>query len=137
MDHDIAPHVLLNVNFPNRPVTDLCGVQVTTQGPRQYVDRVMKRTDPTGRDYYWLGGTVASHDSIEGTDVRAIADGKISITPLHLDLTAQLGIMALVFLIATKALACKLAKAAWHVIRESSTYDPQRMFPELAPQRTA
>ena len=89
MDHDIAPHVLLNVNFPNRPVTDLCGVQVTTQGPRQYVDRVMKRTDPTGRDYYWLGGTVASHDSIEGTDVRAIADGKISITPLHLDLTAH------------------------------------------------
>ena len=38
--------------------------------------------------------------------------------------------------IATKALACKLAKAAWHVIRESSTYDPQRMFPELAPKRT-
>lgn len=89
MIHELPPHVLLNVNFPNASSSEMCGIEVTCQGPRQYVDRVMKRTDPTGKDYYWLGGTVAGHDSQPGTDVRAIADGKISITPLQLDLTSH------------------------------------------------
>lgn len=89
IENEMPPHVLLNVNFPNLPQVDIRGVAVTRQGPRQYVDRVMKRTDPAGRDYFWLGGTVAGHDALEGTDVRAIADNLVSVTPLQLDLTAH------------------------------------------------
>ena len=54
------------------------------------MDRIEKRSDPTGRPYYWLGGSLAeeAEGAEAGSDVRAVADGKISITPIHLDLTA-------------------------------------------------
>ena len=84
--HD--PHLLLNVNAPNVPVSELRGVEVTTLGSRQYVDRVVKRTDPVGHDYFWLGGSLLDHEAKPGSDVRAVSDGKISITPLQLDLSA-------------------------------------------------
>ncbi|MCL6630243.1 MAG: 5'/3'-nucleotidase SurE, partial [Armatimonadetes bacterium] len=63
------------------------GIEVTRQGKRRYTGRVEKRTDLSGRVYYWLGGDVAPDELEEGTDVKAIADDKISITPVHLDLT--------------------------------------------------
>jgi 5'-nucleotidase len=87
LDHPTGPHTLLNINFPNRPRNDVAGFAITRQGPRQYLDRIEKRTDPAGRDYYWLGGTLADQDAPVGTDVRAIADNQVSITPLKLDLT--------------------------------------------------
>lgn len=86
-DHPTGPHTLLNINIPNLGSHEIKGVAITRQGPRQYVDRIEKRTDPAGRPYYWLGGTLASRDSPAGTDVRAIAEGYVSITPLQLDLT--------------------------------------------------
>lgn len=88
--HPLPPFVILNVNVPNLPEGQIKGVQITTQGRRQYVDRVEKRTDPAGRDYYWLGGSLAeeARGAENGTDVRAVADGFISVTPIHLDLTA-------------------------------------------------
>jgi 5'-nucleotidase len=81
---------VLNVNVPNLPETHVKGVAVTTQGRRQYVDRIDKRTDPLGRPYYWLGGSLVDEavGAEAGTDVRAIADGYISLTPIHLDMTA-------------------------------------------------
>lgn len=87
--HKMPERTLLNVNVPNLPAERITGTAVTTQGPRQYIDRYEKRTDPAGRDYYWLGGSLADNRAPEGSDVHAIADGKISITPLHLDLTAH------------------------------------------------
>jgi len=83
-------NTVLNVNVPNLPASEVKGVMVTTQGPRQYVDRVEKRLDPLGRAYFWLGGSLAeeARGAEVGTDVRAIADGYISITPIHLDMTA-------------------------------------------------
>jgi 5'-nucleotidase len=83
-------NIVFNVNVPNLPESEINGVLVTTQGPRQYVDRVEKRIDPLGRPYYWLGGSLADEakGADVGTDVRAIADGYISITPIHLDMTA-------------------------------------------------
>lgn len=86
----LPPHTILNINAPNLPQSELKGVAVTTQGRRQYVDRLEKRLDPAGRPYYWLGGSLAEEAAAAepGSDVRAVADGKISLTPIHLDLTA-------------------------------------------------
>jgi len=86
-DHPLGPHELLNINIPNLACEQIRGIAITSQGPRQYVDRIVKRTDPAGRPYYWLGGTLADRDAPAGTDVRAIADGYVSVTPLQLDLT--------------------------------------------------
>ena len=89
-EHPLPPSTMLNVNAPNLPAADVRGVRVTTQGRRQYVDRIEKRADPAGRPYYWLGGSPADEaaGAEAGSDVRAIADGYISLTPIHLDLTA-------------------------------------------------
>ena len=86
----LPPHTILNINAPNLPQPALKGIAVTTQGRRQYVDRLEKRLDPVGRPYYWLGGSLAEEaaGAEAGSDVRAVADGKISLTPIHLDLTA-------------------------------------------------
>jgi 5'-nucleotidase len=76
---------------PNVPPSELKGVAVTTQGRRQYVDRIERRADPLGRPYYWLGGSLAEEaaHAEPGCDVRAVAEGKISLTPIHLDMTAH------------------------------------------------
>lgn len=78
---------LLNVNVPYGPVR---GVRVTRQGRRRYHDELVKREDPTGTPYYWIGGGRPTGDVEEtGTDVWAVANGYISITPIHLNLTAH------------------------------------------------
>lgn len=88
--HPLPPSTILNVNAPNLPASEVKGSRVTAQGRRQYVDRIEKRADPVGRPYYWLGGSLAdeARQSEAGSDVRAVADGFLSITPIHLDLTA-------------------------------------------------
>lgn len=83
-----ASQTLLNVNAPNLPADQVRGVKLTRLGSRQYVDRVVKRTDPVGRAYFWLGGSLLDHEALPGSDVRAVSDGYISVTPLQLDLTA-------------------------------------------------
>ncbi|XBQ15201.1 MAG: 5'/3'-nucleotidase SurE [Oceanicaulis sp.] len=83
-----SENTLMNVNFPDRAPDDVAGLEVTVQGVRdQTILRAEKRTDLRGRDYYWLGFTGKKSDPAVGTDLRAIYDGRISITPLHLDLT--------------------------------------------------
>jgi 5'-nucleotidase len=86
----LPPNTILNVNVPDIPASEVRGVAVTTQGRRQYVDRIEKRHDPLGRPYFWLGGSLADEaaNAEPGTDVRAIADNMISVTPIHLDMTA-------------------------------------------------
>ena len=84
LEHKLPKETLLNVNVPNRPVR---GIEITRQGRRRYASKVEKRIDPQGRAYYWLGGDVAVDELEEGTDVKAVADDKVSVTPVHLDLT--------------------------------------------------
>ena len=86
-DHTISDNTLLNVNVPALPVSQISGIEVTRQGKRRYAGQIEKRSDPMGRDYYWLGGDLPVDQLDEGTDVKAIAEGRISITPVHLDLT--------------------------------------------------
>jgi 5'-nucleotidase len=82
--HPLPPHTLLNVNVP--PGTPL-GAEVTRQGIRRYPGRVEGRLDPMGRPYYWLGGDLPEDTLEVGTDVHAVANDRISVTPIQLDLT--------------------------------------------------
>jgi 5'-nucleotidase len=80
--------VVLNINFPNVAVDQIKEVEVTRQGFRDFqIRHAEKRTDLRGRDYYWVGFRQLRSSPPEGTDLRALYDGKISVTPLHIDLT--------------------------------------------------
>lgn len=80
--------VLINVNFPDCPPDAVSEVEVTRQGRRdQHILHAEKRTDPRGVDYYWLGFRGKLSNPPEGVDLKAVYDGKISVTPLHMDLT--------------------------------------------------
>jgi 5'-nucleotidase len=78
---------VLNVNVPDLPYEALCGVAVTRMGKRDYQDEIVRREDPRGGAYYWIGGAEPSHVEEEGTDFEAIEHGKVSVTPLHRDVT--------------------------------------------------
>lgn len=80
--------VVMNLNFPNRPIREITEVEVTRQGFRDVqVRHAERRSDLRGRDYYWMGFRQERSQPEEGTDLRAIYEGKISVTPLHIDLT--------------------------------------------------
>ncbi|WP_083461732.1 5'/3'-nucleotidase SurE [Thermanaerothrix daxensis] len=79
---------LLNVNIPALPEKKIRGFRITRQGLRVYHNRLDERTDPRGRAYYWISGDVPTGVPEKGSDVGALAEGFVSITPLHLDLTA-------------------------------------------------
>ena len=83
-EHPLPDHTLLNVNVPPRRPA---GVRVTHQGIRRYPGKLEKRVDPMGRAYYWIGGDEPVDVQEEGSDVQAIADDCISVTPVQLDLT--------------------------------------------------
>lgn len=80
------PLTYWNVNFPNIPPDDVRGIAVTQLGTRVYQDTVVRKVDPRGKPYYWIGGDEPTADLDQGTDFRALHDGYISITPLHLEL---------------------------------------------------
>lgn len=80
--------VFLNVNVPHLPWADLRGVEVTRLGRRIYRDALVRRSDPLGRPYYWIGGEPPSGEVAEGTDIWAIETGHVSVTPVQMDMTA-------------------------------------------------
>jgi len=88
--------VVLNVNFPARPIAEVTQVEVTRQGFRDVRTRYAeKRTDLRGRDYYWLGFYNEPSSPAEGTDLLAAYEGRISVTPLHIDLTHMASVHAM------------------------------------------
>ncbi len=89
LDRGLPPGVLLNVNVPSRPLAALRGLTFTRQGLRLYRDALVRREDPRGRPYYWIGGEAPTGVEEEGTDFWALAQGFVSVTPLQLDLTAH------------------------------------------------
>jgi len=82
--------VLFNVNIPRLPLEQIRGFRITRGGLRIYRDELVRREDPRGRPYYWIGGDLPTGIQEEGTDIGALAEGYVSITPLQLDLTAHL-----------------------------------------------
>jgi 5'-nucleotidase len=91
----LPPNILLNVNIPPLPAADIRGVQLTRQGLRHYVELFEKRIDPRGKTYYWLTGEVVEDvpqpedDSQLPTDVEAIREHYITVTPLQYNLTGR------------------------------------------------
>lgn len=80
--------ILLNVNVPYLPASEMRGIMLTRQGLRVYRDALDRRIDPRGKPYYWIGGEVPTGVDEAGTDFGALKAGYVSITPLQLDLTA-------------------------------------------------
>lgn len=80
--------VIMNVNFPSRPPEEVTAVEVTRQGFRDmHIRKAERRTDLRGRDYYWMGFSGQLSNPADGTDLKATYEGRISVTPLHIDLT--------------------------------------------------
>ncbi|MGD2045917.1 MAG: 5'/3'-nucleotidase SurE [Gemmatimonadota bacterium] len=84
---DLPVHTLFNVNLPPVGPDDVKGVRVTSLGQRRYADSITRANDPSGREYFWIGGGVAEWTGPEDSDFQAIEDGYVSVTPMHLDLT--------------------------------------------------
>ncbi len=87
LDRGLPEGTLLNVNVPSIPPEEIKGVKVTKLGKRVYRDVVVKKTDPRGRAYYWIGGQPPIWCEGEGTDFEAVEAAMVSVTPLQLDLT--------------------------------------------------
>lgn len=81
-----APY-LLNVNIPNLPLEQMGPLTPTRLGRRHQAEPVIRSTDPRGREIFWIGAPGACRDAGEGTDFHATAQGRVSITPLQVDLT--------------------------------------------------
>ncbi len=87
LERGLPPGVFLNVNFPALPPDRLQGIQVTRLGRRVYRDVLIKRLDPKGRPYYWIGGDPPGGEPQDGTDIGAVSHGFVSVTPLNMDMT--------------------------------------------------
>ena len=93
----MARRTLINVNFPALPADAVRGVRVARQGFHDYSrGSLVEGVDPRGRAYFWFGLEDMEHTLDHGTDLEAVADGYVAVTPLQLDLTdhAALGTLA-------------------------------------------
>ncbi len=87
LERGLPEDTMLNVNVPDVPFEQLRGIAVTRMGRRHYQDEIIHRQDPRGGKYYWIGGAEPSHIAEPGTDFDAVEQMKVSVTPLHRDLT--------------------------------------------------
>jgi 5'-nucleotidase len=86
---------LWNVNVPAVPRSEIKGIRVTKLGSRVYNDIIIKKKDPRGKDYFWIGGAEPGWSAGDNTDFAAVSAGYISVTPLRLDFTDYDGIVEL------------------------------------------
>ena len=97
LDLQMAKRTLVNVNFPAVPADRVKGIQVVRQGFHDYArGSVVEAADPRGRPYFWFGLDDIEHTLDHGTDLEAVSEGYVAVTPLQLDLThhASLGTLA-------------------------------------------
>ncbi len=87
LERGLPPDTFLNVNCPARPAKVPPEIVVTRLGRRVYRDALVRRVDPRGRPYYWIGGDPPTGIPEPGTDVGAIARGQVSVTPITMDMT--------------------------------------------------
>ncbi len=83
----IPTDTILNVNVPDIPFEDLDGIEVTRLGHRHKAEGVVRSKDPRGRTIYWVGPAGPEQDAGPGTDFHAIAERRVSVTPMQVDLT--------------------------------------------------
>jgi 5'-nucleotidase len=79
--------MILNVNVPDLPYEELRGIEVTRLGHRHRAEAAVRDRDPRGREIYWVGPAGKGQDAGPGTDFHAVAGGRVSVTPLQVDLT--------------------------------------------------
>jgi 5'-nucleotidase len=79
--------VLLNVNVPDVPADRLQGIEITRLGKRHKAEPVIKLETPRGETAYWIGPAGGAADAGPGTDFHAVESGRVSVTPLRMDLT--------------------------------------------------
>ncbi|MGB3541559.1 5'/3'-nucleotidase SurE [Rubrivirga sp.] len=89
LEDGLPDNVLLNVNVPEGGHDEVHGLRATRQASARWEEQFEERHDPVGRPYYWLGGRFVDLDDRPDTDLAALRDGYVSVTPLHLDLTAH------------------------------------------------
>ena len=88
LEQGLPPATLLNVNVPGITAAEYKGMHITRMGSRNYdTAEVLEREDPYGRPYYWLGGSPPIDIPDDGTDVGAVKNGFVSVTPITLDMT--------------------------------------------------
>ena len=87
LEKSLPPDTLLNINVPNTDKSKILGIRFTRQGKIVYNNAIQEIHDPRGKRHYWLGGSQFHVEREEDTDVQAVSDSYISITPIHLDLT--------------------------------------------------
>lgn len=83
----IDKDTILNINIPAIPRSEIKGLRITKLGSRKYENIFEERKDPRGRSYFWLAGDVIEEEQEKDSDVTAVNEGYISITPIHFDLT--------------------------------------------------
>jgi 5'-nucleotidase len=79
--------MLLNINLPRIPASEVKGIRVTKLGSRYFSESLTRMKDPWGREIYWIGGGTITWTGGENSDHLAVAEGYVSVTPLHMDLT--------------------------------------------------
>lgn len=89
LERGLPEGVLLSLNVPRRQAREFAGTRITCLGKRDYRDALVRREDPYGRPYYWIGGEHPVALPGEDTDVEAVEAGYVSITPLQMDMTAR------------------------------------------------
>lgn len=89
----LPPNTLYNVNVPALSTAQLDGVAITKLGVREYENIFEPRRDPRGRMYYWMGGSIVENENDDNSDIVAVKMSKISVTPIHFDLT-NYGVMS-------------------------------------------
>jgi 5'-nucleotidase len=87
-ENNMPQKFLLNVNLPNLPLDQINGVEITRLGERSYMDNIKAGHDGK-RKYYWIVRGKPDWKEVEGTDIWALGQSKISVTPLHSDLSSQ------------------------------------------------
>jgi 5'-nucleotidase len=93
LEKGLPEGVILNVNFPK--TDNIKGIKICRQAKAAWEEEFDKRTNPMGKEYYWLTGKFVNHDNGEDTDEWALANDYISIVPVHFDLTAYHAIQQL------------------------------------------
>jgi 5'-nucleotidase len=93
-ENPLEPNIVVNINFPDAVISQVKGIKITHQGHRHVLDNLVECTDPRGRKYYWIGpGNHRYEDQRSfakpGSDLEAVLDHYVSITPLSLNLTHQ------------------------------------------------
>lgn len=88
-DYKIPSKTILNINVPGLEKEDIAGIAVTELGGRMFTDNYEKRIDPRGKTYYWMAGELKHEPQDAKTDIAAVRNNKISITPVSYDMTRE------------------------------------------------